>query len=46
MSFDVTAIVNKLLEPQILVIWLPLVFTALGVHLPQPGYMGKKDGDQ
>ena len=43
---DLNNLVNKLLEPAAMAVWLPILTGLLGLHLRRPGYMGKKDGDQ
>jgi hypothetical protein len=45
MTIDVNALISKLLEPQIFMLWFPLVTGAIGMHFKQPGYMAKKDGE-
>lgn len=42
MSFDFNNLVNKVLDPQAMLVWVPLVLAALKIHVP--GFTGKQGG--
>jgi hypothetical protein len=44
MTIDINALISKLLEPQIFMLWFPVVTGAIGLHFKQPGYMNKGEG--